>query len=174
MLRKSFHLILATALAVGFAAAQKRAPRSETQPRGALVETQGTRGQDAKDQVLMYRFQLAAADAGLRLAVSNPSEDSTVFSVAGKKRAVAPGETVVLDTWDTEWLNAEGVVVKAPRRLQLSLRSAESGERIALKQSPKTSVYEVYSAERAPASFLGRREVLSTGRKGSLVLHHSK
>lgn len=174
MLRKSFYLVFAMILAVGSAAAQKKAPKSETQPRGALVETQGTPGQDPLDQVLMYRFRLAASDADLHLAVTNPSDVECAFTLAGKSHLVAPGETLALEPWDTEWLKAEGVVVKAPRRLLLSLRSADTPEGIAVRTSVKTSVYEVYSAERAPASGLGRREVLSTGRKGSLVLHHSK
>jgi len=174
MLRKSFHLILAVTLAVGLAAAQKKAPKSETQPRGSLVETQGTPGQDSRDEVMLYRFQLAAADAGFRLVVSNPSDVEGEFRLAGKVHSVAPGETVVLDARDTDWLSPEGVAVKAPRRLHLSLRSADSDERITLKQSPKTSVYEIFSAERAPASARGRREELGTRRKGSLVLYHAK
>ena len=174
MLRKSLHLIIALTLAVGFAAAQKKGSKSETQPRGVLVETQGTPGQDPKDEVLMYRFQLSAADAGFRLAVSNPSDYEGTFSIAGNAHSVGEGETLVLDARDTEWLSADGVVVKAPRRLQLSLRSAESGERIALKNSPKSSVYEIFSAERAPASARGRREDLGARRKGSLVLYHAK
>ena len=174
MLRKFFHLTLAMALAVVFVAAQKKSPQSDTQPRGALVETQGTPGQDSRDEVLMYRIQLSAADAAFRLAVSNPSDDEVEFRVAGIVHQVAAGETVVLDARDTEWLGPEGVVVKAPRRLQLSLRSAESNERIALKQSPKSSIYEVFSADRAPASARGRREELGVRRRGSLVLYHAK
>lgn len=174
MLRKSLHLMIAMALVAGLAAAQRKASRSEAQPRGVLVESQGTLGQDAKDEIIMYRFQLAAADAGFRLAVSNPSDYEAEFRVAGRLHLVAPGETVVLEAGDTEWLDAEGVVVKIPRRLQLSLRSSDSDERVTLKNSPKSSVYEIFSAERAPASVRGRREVLSSGRKASLVLHHSK
>ena len=174
MLRKSLHLMIAMTLAAGLAGAQRKVPKSESQPRGVLVESQGTLGQDSKDEVLMYRFQLAAADARFRLAVSNPSDYEGEFRVAGRVHLVAPGETVVLDARDTEWLDAEGVVVKVPRRLQLSLRSADSDERVALKSSPKSSVYEIFSAERAPASVRGRREYLNTGRKGSLILHHSK
>lgn len=173
-MRKLFNLILAIALTGGLVAAQKKAPKSETQPRGALVETQGTPGQDPRDEILMYRFRLAASDADLHLAVTNSSDVECAFTLAGKSHLVAPGETFALEPWDTEWLKAEGVVVKAPRRLLLSLRSADTPEGIAVGTSVKTSVYEVYSAERAPASVRGRREYLSTGRKGSLVLHHSK
>ncbi len=173
MFRTSFYLMLAVVLAAGLAA-QKKVQRAETQPRGALVETQGTPGQDARDEILMYRFRLAASDADLRLAVANPSDVECSFTLAGKAHIVAPGETLALESWDTEWLNAEGVVVKAPRRLLLSLRSADTPEGIAVRTSAKSSIYEIYSAERAPSSVRGRRESLSTRRERGLVLNHSK
>jgi hypothetical protein len=174
MLRTFFHGIVAVALAASLAVAQKKTLKSETQPRGALVETQGTPGQDPRDEILMYRFRLSASDADLRLVVTNSTEAESAFTLAGESHVVAPGETVALEPWDTEWLRAEGVVVKAPRRLQLSLHSEETGERIALKHNPKTSVYEIFSAERVPSSARGRRELLSTQRKGNLVLYQSK
>ena len=170
MLRRCLHLMLALALCAGWALAQKKLPESDTQPRGTLIETQGEPGEDAQDQVVMYRFRLAAADAGLRLAVTNCSDDAGLLTLEGNSRKVDPGETVVLEQRETAWTGAESVVVKASRRLRLSLRSSERNEDIALPQNPKASVYEVLSLERAPATAGGRLELLTARGKFAQTL----
>ena len=170
MLRRCFHLTLALALCAGWALAQKRLPTSDTQPRGTLIETQGEPGEDAQDQVVMYRFHLAAADAGLRLAVTNSSDDAGLLTLEGNSRKVDPGQTVVLDQRETAWPGAESVVVKASRRLRLSLRSSERNDEISLPQNPKASVYEVFSLERAPATAGGRLELLTARGKFAQTL----
>jgi len=162
--------MLALALCAGWALAQKRLPTSDTQPRGTLIETQGEPGQDARDQVVMYRFHLTAADAGLRLAVTNSSDDAGLLTLEGKSRMVEPGETVVLEPRETGWPGAESVVVKASRRLRLSLLSSESNEEIALPRNAKASVYEVFSLEVAPVAASGRLELLTARRKFAQTL----
>ena len=141
-----------------------------------MTQTQGLAGQDADDQILIYRFRLDLDSLGSELIISNPTDrDGTISLVAQEadgafskevKRTIEPGAIFSISASDAGWSSSNVVSVKASRRLLLSVLFPEADKPTDIVRDRSVAVYEVFGFER-------QSELVPTAKKRGLSLLYS-
>jgi hypothetical protein len=159
-----FSLITLTLFAPSWSVAQNAKSRGSARPArqgqrlDARVQTQGREGQEADDQILIYRFRLDVESASSELIVSNPSAGEGTISLIAQEadgsfskkasHTVEPGALFSISAADAGWSSTNVVAIKASRRLVLSIQFPDTDQPTQIARGPSVSIYDVFGFER--------------------------
>ena len=130
-------LVLTAVVSPLAANAQQAKPKgaassSRSQRQEPMSQTQGVAGQEAEDQILVYRFRLDADSSGSQLLVANSTERAGTITLFAQeadgaiskevKRTIEPGAVLAISAAEAGWSASNVVSVKASRRLLLSVQ----------------------------------------------------
>jgi hypothetical protein len=170
--------------------AQEAKPKTTAQPgirsqrADPMTQTQGIAGQDAGDQILVYRFRLDTDSAGSRLILTNSSDRAGTLALFAQeadgpitkeiKRTIEAGAVVEISAAEAGWSSSNVVSVKASRRLVLSLQFPGEEKPTEIVRDSFSLVYDVFGFERQsePAPSAKRRglSLLYSDRRFTRVL----
>ncbi len=160
--------------------AQEAPPKGSAQParlgKGFEPPARLRAGRDTGDQVLLYRFRLDLDSTRSELIVSNATDRAGALSLftqepdgtvgKGVQRTIEPGAIFAVSAAEAGWSSSNVVLVKASRRLLLSVRHPEADQPAEIARDPSVRVYELFGFER-------QSELAPSGKRRGLSLLHS-
>ena len=141
-----------------------------------MTQTQGFAGQEAGDQILVYRFRLDTDSAGSQMIVTNATDGAGTVALFAQeadgaitkeiKRTIEPGAVFAISAAKAGWSSSNVVSVKASRRLLLSLQLPGEEKPTEIVRDTSVLVYDVFGFER-------QSELVPSGKKRGLSLLYS-
>jgi hypothetical protein len=151
-------------------------PSIRSQRVDPMTQTQGSPDQKAEDHILVYRFRLDADSAGSQLIVTNSTDGEGGIALFAQeadgaikkeiKRTIEPGAVLAISAAEAGWTASNVVLVKAPRRLLLSLQLPGEDKPTDIVPDAFAPAYDVFGFER-------QSELLPSGKRRGLSLLYS-
>jgi hypothetical protein len=134
---------------------------------GAGVAVQAPDVVPDPDELIAYRFRLAAPDGDYSLVASNRTDKPAKFFLRGltpeleklvqnvPRTQVDPGQTLTMPAAELRWPDFQAVYVEASRRVELRLVRTGSPENLVIPLTPRNTLYDVVDEQRLGETLSG-------------------